>query len=150
MCDIFSYFSEKTGFDISCKLPKTICMKYQTLFSGNNKKNISKCRLLKILPRVLSFKHARSIVTVPFSPFHSICDLQAIECSHEVSDPWHLSHRSQVFRCHFSFNARKGTYLHKNFRHIDLLVTRRLFRICTVCHCLQTFRSLWTSSKQLI
>ena len=31
-------------------------MKCQTLFSGKNKKNISKCRLLKILPRVLSVK----------------------------------------------------------------------------------------------
>ena len=32
----FSYFSQKTGFDISCKLsPKeTICMKCQILFSG--------------------------------------------------------------------------------------------------------------------
>ena len=29
-------------------------MKCQILFSGKNKKNISKCRLLKILPRVLS------------------------------------------------------------------------------------------------
>ena len=33
---------------------ETICMKCQILFSGKNKKNISKCRLLKILPRVLS------------------------------------------------------------------------------------------------
>ena len=34
-------------------------MKYQTLFSGKNKKNtrISKCCLLKILSRVLSMKH---------------------------------------------------------------------------------------------
>ena len=32
-------------------------MKCQTLFSGKNKKNISKCRLLKILPRVLSVKY---------------------------------------------------------------------------------------------
>ena len=31
-------------------------MKCQNLFSGKNKKNISKCRLLKILPRVLSVK----------------------------------------------------------------------------------------------
>ena len=31
-------------------------MKYQKLFSGKNKKNISKCRLLKILLRVLSVK----------------------------------------------------------------------------------------------
>ena len=37
-------------------------MKYQNLFSEKNKKNISICHLLKILPRVLSinnkFKHA--------------------------------------------------------------------------------------------
>ena len=31
-------------------------MKCHILFSGKNKKNISKCRLLKILPRVLSVK----------------------------------------------------------------------------------------------
>ena len=45
------YFSQKTGFDISCKLSpfhcnlhemsnllvETICMKYQNLFSGKNK-----------------------------------------------------------------------------------------------------------------
>ena len=31
-------------------------MKYQNLFSGKNKKNISNCRLLKILPGVLSVK----------------------------------------------------------------------------------------------
>ena len=31
-------------------------MKYHILFSEKNKKNISKCRLLKILPRVLSVK----------------------------------------------------------------------------------------------
>ena len=31
-------------------------MKCQILFSGKNKKNISKCLLLKILPRVLSVK----------------------------------------------------------------------------------------------
>ena len=31
-------------------------MKCQNLFSGKNKKNNSVCRLLKILPRVLSLK----------------------------------------------------------------------------------------------
>ena len=31
-------------------------MKCHILFSGKNKKNISKCHLLKILPRVLSVK----------------------------------------------------------------------------------------------
>ena len=39
----FFYFSQKTGFDISCKLSpvETICMKYQILFSGKYKKNIN-------------------------------------------------------------------------------------------------------------
>ena len=52
--DIFSYVSQKTGFDISCKLPpmEIVNIKCQDLFSGKNKKNISMCRLLKILPRV--------------------------------------------------------------------------------------------------
>ena len=37
-------------------------MKCSILFSGKNKKNISKCRLLKILPRVLSVKSKGEIV----------------------------------------------------------------------------------------
>ena len=32
-------------------------MKCQILFSGKDKKNISKCHLLKVLPRVLSVKN---------------------------------------------------------------------------------------------
>ena len=39
------------------KKKETICMKYQILFSGKNKKNISKWCLLKNLPRVLSVKY---------------------------------------------------------------------------------------------
>ena len=41
--EYFSYFSQKTTFDISCKLStvKTICMKCQILFSWKNKKNIN-------------------------------------------------------------------------------------------------------------
>ena len=40
--EIFFLFSQKTGFDISCKLSQmeTICMNGQILFSGKNKKNI--------------------------------------------------------------------------------------------------------------
>ena len=40
--DFFSYFPQKTGYDISCKLSpiETISMVYQNLFSGENKKNI--------------------------------------------------------------------------------------------------------------
>ena len=39
----FSYFSQKTGFDIPCKLSpmETICMKCQILFSEKNKKKIN-------------------------------------------------------------------------------------------------------------
>ena len=39
-------------------------MKCQILFSGKNKKNISKCRLLKILPRVLSVKRIQHVKTL--------------------------------------------------------------------------------------
>ena len=36
-------------------------MKCQLLFSGKNKKNISKCRLLKILPRVLIVNYGGTV-----------------------------------------------------------------------------------------
>ena len=39
-------------------------MKCQILFSGKNKKNISKCRLLKILPRVLSVNRSLGIILI--------------------------------------------------------------------------------------
>ena len=37
---IFSYFSPKIGFDITCKLSpeETVCIKCQIIFSGINKK----------------------------------------------------------------------------------------------------------------
>ena len=40
--EICFFFSQKIGFDISCKLsPKeTVCMECQSLFSGKNKKTI--------------------------------------------------------------------------------------------------------------
>ena len=46
--NFFSYFSKKTGFDISCKLSllETICMKCLTLFSGKIRKLSPICRLL--------------------------------------------------------------------------------------------------------
>ena len=37
-------------------------MECQILFSGKNKKNISKCLLLKILPRVLSVKLSGGLI----------------------------------------------------------------------------------------
>ena len=42
--------------DLTFLAMETICMKCQILFSWTNKKNISNCHLLKILPRVLSIK----------------------------------------------------------------------------------------------
>ena len=42
-------------------------MQCQILFSGKNKKNISKCRLLKILPRVLSVKQGVKYCTKTLS-----------------------------------------------------------------------------------
>ena len=38
-------------------------MKYHILFSEKNKKNISKCRLLKILPRVQSVNKSSDLVS---------------------------------------------------------------------------------------
>ena len=52
----YLYFSQKIGFGISCRL-SPIYMKCQILFSGKNK-SISKCHLLKFLPKVLSFMKA--------------------------------------------------------------------------------------------
>ena len=59
MIFFFFNFFQKIGFDISSKLSprETICMKCQIPFSGENKKNISKCHLLKFLPSMLSINH---------------------------------------------------------------------------------------------
>ena len=50
----FSYFSQKTGFDISCILSpmETICMKCQILMSGNNKKNVTNLSSAEVAQRV--------------------------------------------------------------------------------------------------
>ena len=50
------FFPQKIGFDISCKLsPKeTICMKYQSLFSEENKK-----KYLKMLFTEIFTQHAK-------------------------------------------------------------------------------------------
>ena len=63
---IFSYFSQKTRFDLSCRLSplskrvyeknkklEKICMRCEKLFPTTNKKNISVCRLLNIFLTVL-------------------------------------------------------------------------------------------------
>ena len=49
-------------------------MKCQIPFSGKNKKNISKCRLLKILPRVLRVKMSSAAVVT------GVCCDQYTDC----------------------------------------------------------------------
>ena len=58
----FSYSSLEIGFDILCRLSskETICMKCQSLFSVENKKNISKCCLPKIYSACLVLR-SRSV-----------------------------------------------------------------------------------------
>ena len=54
----FSYFSQKTGFDILCKLSPllTICLKCQILFSWKNKKNIINLLFAELAQRVVKVK----------------------------------------------------------------------------------------------
>ena len=54
-------------------------MKCQILFSGKNKKNISKCRLLKILPRVLSVNPQLLEVSIFRTKFIGPKDVRAFE-----------------------------------------------------------------------
>ena len=46
-----SYFLQKIGFDILCEL--SICMKYQSLFSRENKKNIVNLSYTEFAHRVV-------------------------------------------------------------------------------------------------
>ena len=50
--DTFLIFPGKQdlAFHANCLLLETICMKCRNMFSGKNKKNISKCRLLHFFP----------------------------------------------------------------------------------------------------
>ena len=68
---IFSFFSQKIGFDISCKLSpeETICMKCQSLYTVKIETNISKCRLLIFfLPRMQSVR----LVIIRFSMTYKV------------------------------------------------------------------------------
>ena len=53
-----TYFFQKTGFDISCKLSsmETSCMKCQILFSEKNKKNITNLSSADLAQRVVKVK----------------------------------------------------------------------------------------------
>ena len=54
----FSYFAQKTGFDISYKLSslETIFTKYQNWFSGKSKKNIINLSPAEFAQRVVNSK----------------------------------------------------------------------------------------------
>ena len=62
----FSYFSQKTGFDISCKLSplETICMKCQILFSRKNKKTIINLLSAELAQRVVKVNMATVLITI--------------------------------------------------------------------------------------
>ena len=70
-----SYFPQKTGFDISCKLSsmETLCMKYQILFSGNNKTNIINLASDEFAHRMLNTnRHSVLIFFSHFSKEHIV------------------------------------------------------------------------------
>ena len=54
----FSYFSQKTGSVISCKLSpmQTICLQWQILFYGKNQKNIPNLSSAEFAQRVVKVK----------------------------------------------------------------------------------------------
>ena len=69
-------------------------MKCHILFSEKNKKNISKCRLLKILPRVLSVKTKRTVFVSSYfkSLYFAKCFISLMSKTKQehFSVTWHL------------------------------------------------------------
>ena len=61
--DIFSYFCQKTGLDISCKLSpvETICMNCPILFSGKNKKKYHQFVVCWISPEGVKFDKSKML-----------------------------------------------------------------------------------------
>ena len=86
---------------------ETICMKCQNMFSGkNNKKNISKCRLLKFLPRVLS-------------AYFSSCYTRLFGCLHHINVLLIMSYRINHYentpiQIYWKFHHQKLSFLDKN------------------------------------
>ena len=88
----FSYFSPKTGFDISCKFSplETICIKWHNLFP-EKKQNISICRLLKILPRILSVKQTVQKCRLIWTFTVCVCPRGRFSCGvdHLIANQYH-------------------------------------------------------------
>ena len=74
-CSFFSWKQAK----------ETICMECQSLFSGKNKKNISKCCLLEFLPSMLNVKCNKNHI---FNTFSFISVTKKI--SHKITPVQHL------------------------------------------------------------
>ena len=72
----FSDFSQKTGFDISCKLPplEAICMKSLILFSGKSKKNVISLSSAELVQRVVKVKvnFHKSKISISAVHFHCL------------------------------------------------------------------------------
>ena len=82
----FSCFSGKIGSDNSCKLSpqETICMKYQSLFSWETKKNISNSHADFFLPSMLSINtilkyFVTNIETSTGLKYHDIVSYQTLD-----------------------------------------------------------------------
>ena len=84
----FFFITKKTGFDISCNGDNLHEM--QTLFSWKNEKNISKCRLLKILPSAKRYGLHKQITheSVHGKTYDKTCTKRRISL-HMHSDPAH-------------------------------------------------------------
>ena len=87
-----SYFSQKTGFDISCKLSpmETICMKCQILFSETNKNIIINILSTEFVERVEKVKGLVLLVCTQIS-LH-VCVIHTVFTAHIYNDSvFHLS-----------------------------------------------------------
>ena len=69
--DILLIFPSETGFDISCKLSptETICMKYQNLLLGKNKKTISNLSPAELVRGVIKLKICFYLVDILLQVF---------------------------------------------------------------------------------
>ena len=67
----FSYFSQETGLDISCKLSpmKTTCVRCQLLFSGKNKKNIINLSSAEFAQGALKLKKSTIFLSRAYGEF---------------------------------------------------------------------------------
>ena len=115
MMTFFLIFSSKICLDVSCKLSllATICMKSRSKFSGKNKKIISKCRLLKLLPSMLSMpRHIKTdlIVNMPVRKARPVCLIMVFVVSSAIYIPT---------KCHRTSRRRRRMTITLRLRYCD-------------------------------